>query len=1650
MAYDPSIFNINPYYDDYDGGKGFLRVLFKPGYALQARELSQLQTILQDQISKIGDHLFKDGSRIVGGGITVRNSSYVRVNLVAGLTDYAQFVGGTISDSSGNLAKIVHYIDRDSTSDNFVVFVVDFISGTVFSGGVTVQKDGLADQAFTIPTAAFSVQGDCKLVTVSDGIFYVDGFFVRVSQQNFTPFLKTTTYRDFSFFGTSLFSALSKKIGFSVTRDNITEQEDPTLRDPSIGSYNYNAPGADRYKIVLVLDQRDLDSDPVDFVELLRFENGKITKKIDKITYGEIMRVLANRTYDESGSYIVRPFDLTVKSNDSSSLLMSIGEGKAYVLGYEVENQNSFGVTFAKARDTQSESSVAYPFSVGNWIGVSADIRPGSGSGGNTGYGDSFANELIKFSSGSARVTFRNAANGRVAEAYVHGAFPNGTSNNHYRLYLFGLSGSLAGASYGHINRHGTGQTFGIFGVTAPPVGFTLYGSDDSSLVYELQPGYAVDAITSFRMVGKIVSNLTPAVTVSFNTPLTGDTRYFFKKDAFTDTIPSSNASAFKFLPYTSNGTVISNTTDIKNLSFIQQTSPVSFTPTSGKIGTNAGDTEVTVEISGAPTGFTGTVSLRVACPIVYTPTLTDSSTFRTKTATVDQTRIISDSINAIRVDERGRRYYDLVNMDVYSIKSVVNTANTALSYTDDFELDDGQRETYYTSARLYIKKSKESLSRYTTNGTSVSMTVTYSYFTHGGLAAAPFIGKHSYTNIPYDQIPLYTNPRTGKTVALANCLDFRRSGLTSEAPMIKPYGRSEFGIGGDSTASYNHFLPRVDKLCVKSDPEDGSPMFFFVQGTPDLAPIAPPDPEDALVLASVLIPAYTHNAEDVVLTPTDNKRYTMSDIGKINKRVDEVEVFTKLSLSESEIEARSIKATPTTVAEPLKTSIFVDEFYGHSVADVNDDNFSCSIDFERGELRPFYTHNPITLPSTPSVSGTTVSSDGLVTLNYSGVTYISNTQYTKTVKINPSNTVNWLGFMKLSVSVDPFYDTGYRPVIKTNALFENDNWVSANSGNGRGFGTQWNDWESIWTGIEETQEEQDDIQSRMLRVPHTSSTSMIPSLNSGNNRVGVNRTAESVNQKTSNFIRARKLKNRIRYSVGSRTVDRSVVPYIPTKIITATVRGLKPSTGGLVMYFDGVAVAQNITTDVNGSCSVTFTIPAGTIVTGNKLVRISNSPTVENSTISAETTYYCTGVLEQRVSGSYSTRPPELRRQTTSSETISKDPFNRDIDSVESIHWSDPLSQTFFVDKKTTPDGIFLRSVTLYFASKDSRLPVTVQIRPTVSGYPSPSVVMPFSTVTLLPSAVVSDSVPRATEFVFSSPVYLEPGEYAICVLANSDDYSLYAADSAYNGYIASGDNTTGRAGNNQLVGTLFTTQGIGPAVADNSTDIMFKATRCEFVSSPGSSTITWSSLPNCTNSQIVKIYAPEIVPSSCGMTRTLGGIGFQNNDSLYFKTIQTSAPDLKYTLTRGSSTTVSPVIDSRAMFATAIKMYATSTTPPTSRYVSRIVELPEALVSNGIAVFLDANLPSGSAVKVYYRVSANGDEDILTRPWVEITNRITPAFTSNSEIDFREAAYRVAPISGGFKAYQIAVEMISTPSVPTYYQTPAVRNIRTVSFIQ
>jgi hypothetical protein len=71
-----TFFNYDPYFDDFDEDKNYMRVLFRPGYSVQARELTQLQTILQNQIEKFGNHIFKNGSPITGGKISLDDRAF--------------------------------------------------------------------------------------------------------------------------------------------------------------------------------------------------------------------------------------------------------------------------------------------------------------------------------------------------------------------------------------------------------------------------------------------------------------------------------------------------------------------------------------------------------------------------------------------------------------------------------------------------------------------------------------------------------------------------------------------------------------------------------------------------------------------------------------------------------------------------------------------------------------------------------------------------------------------------------------------------------------------------------------------------------------------------------------------------------------------------------------------------------------------------------------------------------------------------------------------------------------------------------------------------------------------------------------------------------------------------------------------------------------------------------------------------------------------------------------------------------------------------------------------------------------------------------------------------------------------------------------
>lgn len=360
----PIDFNVNPYNDDFQEDNGprennYMRILFKPGYAVQARELTQLQTAIQNQIKMFGDHIFTDGSQVSGGHLTYDNtvvSLKVENQFGAVDVDLSDFNNQLITNNSGVDNKKARVIAVDD-SQEFKTLMVRYIRGKPFTDGETIKVVPGDNPKATLRAVESANVG--SVISINEGVFYVDGFFVYVPQQTIVldPYSNTPTYR----------------VGLEIDESIIDESADSTLLDPAQESFNYQAPGADRYQYNLVLAKRTLDSiDDSSFFELLRVENGVITKQVKYPVYSEIEKTLARRTYDESGNYTVYPFRASTADHptNDNKFIINIEPGKAYVKGFEFETIGKTPITLNKARTIEVIEGYDLSLEFGNYVTV--------------------------------------------------------------------------------------------------------------------------------------------------------------------------------------------------------------------------------------------------------------------------------------------------------------------------------------------------------------------------------------------------------------------------------------------------------------------------------------------------------------------------------------------------------------------------------------------------------------------------------------------------------------------------------------------------------------------------------------------------------------------------------------------------------------------------------------------------------------------------------------------------------------------------------------------------------------------------------------------------------------------------------------------------------------------------------------------------------------------------------------------------------------------------------------------------------------------------------------------------------------------------------------------------------------------------------
>ena len=233
----------------------------------------------------------------------------------------------------------------------------------------------------------------------------------------------------------------------------------------------------------------------------------------------------------------------------------------------------------------------------------------------------------------------------------------------------------------------------------------------------------------------------------------------------------------------------------------------------------------------------------------------------------------------------------------------------------------------------------------------------------------------------------------------------------------------------------------------------------------------------------------------------------------------------------------------------------------------------------------------------------------------------------------------------------------------------------------------------------------------------------------------------------------------------------------------------------------------------------------------------ITNSSTdVETA---AEGDYTARGSIETVQNTIVSTREAVTVRQTVTDTNIINRSSTRTTQQV--IDWIDPIAQTFMLDDT---GGAFLTSIDLYAQSKDDSIPITLQIREVVNGYPSRTIV-PFGEVVLNPSSVnISDDASVATKFTFPSPVYLqEKTEYCLCLLANTNNYNMWVA--------RVGDKQVGSdrtISEQPYAGVMFKSQNGSTWTAEQLEDIKMKINRAEFSNVTGTVTLCNDSIPTKT----------------------------------------------------------------------------------------------------------------------------------------------------------------------------------------------------------
>ena len=1419
--------NTSPYFDNFDKAKKFSRILFKPGVAVQARELTQMQTILQDTIGNFAGYMFNDGARVKGCSGEPLIRDFIKINDLDGssasvsndtLINYVgDIVTGSTSGLKGKISKTATGLDTDAVDKK--TLYIEYTEGSStgaylhFEAGETLtisSTDGgrngdtfVVDNGTDANDATKNYFGKGLDFVIEEGILFIDGYFVYHDKQDISLEKYKTNADSF--------------VGIKFTDSKVTSDDDTTLNDPATGTFNFNAPGADRYKTSTTIAKLGLtEANDVDFISMYTVEDGLLARGGDVQRLeenNELGRKLADRTKEESGNYVITNFELSVRehldtgsnrglksSSDGGSadhIAVGVGRGVAYVNGYRREFKSPSYSKVEKATETVVEEGFTVSTTYGNYIIVDEvagnwNIKEG---------------DLVKFGETASNAASDNTYSVHAAPSTITGQarvrqvrYDSGTVNAaacKYRLYLYDIR--MTGGAFADIR--------------------TIFYDDDAV------NGFADPVLESSKAVLKETSSnqlifpapFSAAKTLATDTGNTFDNNYTYQKDFSTEFTTSGTTTltvtGTESFPYSTTPTQTQLDTEFYMvfqadcvLDSVTYKAGEPFRLTSAMI-TSISNTAINIDIGTSLSSATDAIIKLKVKQTDVTPTPINALTSRyvkINTATNEETSVGPWNLgipNGFKVEAV------YVDGSAYS--------ETGTDYKDQFVLENGQTDNFYGHSKLIKKPSA------TVSTVSKFIVVKFSHLepNYGG-SVGTYFAIDSYpvddtggSGIFTYEIPLYRSKKLG-LFNLRDCIDFRpyvNNTATSSTSMAgatenplptfdlkSVAGGYEMPIPTESfTTDAEYYLARIDKIAIS---EKGN--IDIVKGASRTDPRPPVAPVTVMEIGTVRIPPYpsvspfigkVQGRKDIAcsVTTRQNRVYTMADIGSIEKRINRLEYFTSLNLLEKD--TASLKITDAAGNDRFKNGIFIDSFGDHSLGNLRDPDYNVAMDTRRKFMTSNFLEENVDVVFDSTNSTGITKTGNILSLPYTLVDNQRNLNASKFRNCIGSLLFNYKGDIELYPASDNFVNMadGGDLVVENNALadaLENVTGALNNAGIVNGVETTMTGMEPTVTPISFSGSDSDsDRGGRGNRIVSTASASF---------EVSMNEVVESsqISQSVNTMTIASTGSTTVTQNHGDRIIDIGFSPFMRSQNVTFHATRLKPNTR-FYIYFDGDAVSDHcrpltystfttqlaagatnfwsdfnntanaygasIVSDSEGRIAGQFRIPASRFRIGEKVLRMVDDVLNRDgfTTSSAEATYSSFGLDAVKQGTIVSTQVP-----TFNTGSNLGDP--QTIGSIVTDVRTEDVTASLSVDVNLTADdptaqtftvaneeGIFCPKIDLFFRKKSATDGITIQIREVVNGYPGIRVV-PYGSKYLSPS-----DVSVSTEFADGTVSYATTG---------------------------------------------------------------------------------------------------------------------------------------------------------------------------------------------------------------------------------------------------------------------------------------------------